>query len=88
MVPAVAAGSVSSNIVVPGVLGFLVVAGMGVALFFLLRSMNKQLRKVAPPPPPRSAKTGSARAGSARAGSAKTSQAAGGEPGSPGPSDR
>jgi hypothetical protein len=32
--------------VVPGVLGFLVVAGMGLALFFLLRSMNKQLRKV------------------------------------------
>jgi hypothetical protein len=32
--------------VVTGVLGFLVVAGMGVALFFLLRSMNKQLRKV------------------------------------------
>jgi hypothetical protein len=32
--------------VVPGVLGFLVVAGMGIVLFFLLRSMNKQLRKV------------------------------------------
>jgi hypothetical protein len=38
----------SANAVVPGVLGFLIVAGMGVALFFLLRSMNKQLRKVAP----------------------------------------
>ncbi len=74
MVPAVAAGSVSSNIVVPGVLGFLVVAGMGVALFFLLRSMNKQLRKVAPPPPPRPGAADSAKAG----------QAAGGEPGSPG----
>lgn len=36
--------------VVTGVLGFLVVAGMGVALFFLLRSMNKQLRKVAGQP--------------------------------------
>jgi hypothetical protein len=36
--------------VVPGILGFLVVAGMGLALFFLLRSMNKQLRKVAPGP--------------------------------------
>jgi hypothetical protein len=36
--------------VVPGVLGFLVVAAMGVALFFLLRSMNKQLRKVIPEP--------------------------------------
>jgi hypothetical protein len=32
--------------VVSGVLGFLVVAAMGVALFFLLRSMNKHLRKV------------------------------------------
>jgi hypothetical protein len=32
--------------VVPGILGFLVVAGMGLALFFLLRSMNKQLHKV------------------------------------------
>lgn len=36
--------------VVPGVLGFLVVAGMSLALFFLLRSMNKQLRKVVPEP--------------------------------------
>jgi hypothetical protein len=32
--------------VVTGVLGFLVVAAMGVALFFLLRSMNSHLRKV------------------------------------------
>lgn len=32
--------------VVTGVLGFLVVAAMGLALFFLLRSLNKQLRKV------------------------------------------
>ena len=31
---------------VPGVLGFLVVAAMAVALYFLLRSMNKHLRKV------------------------------------------
>jgi hypothetical protein len=37
--------------VVTGVLAFLVVAGMGVALFFLLRSMNKQLRKVMREPP-------------------------------------
>ena len=43
-----AAASASS--VVSGALGFLVVAGMGLALFFLLRSMNKQLRKVAPGP--------------------------------------
>lgn len=36
----------ASGQVVTGVLGFLVVAGMGVVLFFLLRSMNKHLRKV------------------------------------------
>jgi hypothetical protein len=38
--------SPTASQVVPGVLGFLVVAAMGVALFFLLRSMNKHLRKV------------------------------------------
>jgi hypothetical protein len=32
------------------VLGFLVVAAMGVALVFLLRSMNKQFRKITPSP--------------------------------------
>jgi large-conductance mechanosensitive channel len=32
--------------VAPGALGFLVVAAMALALFFLIRSMNKQLRKV------------------------------------------
>jgi hypothetical protein len=36
----------SASAVVPGVLGFLVVAALGIALFFLLRSMNKQLNKV------------------------------------------
>ena len=46
-----AAGSASSlGNVVSGTLGFLVVAGMGLALFFLLRSMNKHLRKVAGEP--------------------------------------
>jgi len=35
-----------TNDVTPGLLGFLVVAGLGVALFFLLRSMNKHLRRV------------------------------------------
>ena len=45
-----ATGSVTDNEVTPGVLGFLVVAGMGVALYFLLRSLNKQLRKIPPPP--------------------------------------
>ena len=45
---AVAASSSASNNVTPGVLGFLVVAAMGVALVFLLRSMNKQFRKITP----------------------------------------
>jgi hypothetical protein len=45
---AVAASSSASNDVTPGVLGLLVVAVMGVALVFLLRSMNKQFRKIAP----------------------------------------
>jgi hypothetical protein len=43
-------GNSTLNDVEPGVLGFLVVAGIGVALFFLLRSMNKQFRKLGPPP--------------------------------------
>ena len=47
---AVAASSSSVSDVEPGVLGFLVVAGMGVALVFLVRSMNKQFRKITPPP--------------------------------------
>ena len=42
--------SPAASQVVPGILGFLVVAGMGLALFFLLRSMNKQLKKVAREP--------------------------------------
>ena len=45
---AVAASSSASNDVTPGVLGFLVVAVMGIALVFLLRSMNKQFRKIEP----------------------------------------
>jgi len=47
---AVAASSSASNDVSPGVLGFLVVAAMGVALVFLLKSMNKQFRKIEPKP--------------------------------------
>ena len=46
MIDLAAAPTPAAGQVVTGVLGFLVVAGMGVALFFLLRSMNKQLRKV------------------------------------------
>ena len=44
------ASSPAASQVVPGILGFLVVAGVGILLFFLLRSMNKQLRKVVPDP--------------------------------------
>ena len=43
---AAAASSTASDNVEPGVLGFLVVAGIGVALVLLLRSMNKQFRKI------------------------------------------
>jgi hypothetical protein len=42
--------SPAASQVVPGILGFLVVAGMALLLYFLLRSMNKQLRKVVPDP--------------------------------------
>ena len=45
---AAAASSSATSNVTPGVLGFLVVAAMGVALVFLLRSMNKQFRKITP----------------------------------------
>jgi hypothetical protein len=34
----------------PGLLGFLVVAAIGVVLVFLLRSMNKQFKKIGPRP--------------------------------------
>jgi hypothetical protein len=45
-----ASNSSALNDVEPGLLGFLVVAGLAVALVFLLRSMNKHLRKLGPPP--------------------------------------
>lgn len=51
---AVLAGSTNStstiNNVEPGLLGFLVVAALGVAVVFLLRSMNKQFKKIGPRP--------------------------------------
>jgi hypothetical protein len=45
-------GSSTSTIsnVEPGLLGFLVVAALGVALVFILRSMNKQFKKIGPRP--------------------------------------
>ena len=36
--------------VTPGILGFLVFAALAVALVFLIKSMNKQLRKITPGP--------------------------------------
>jgi hypothetical protein len=62
-----AKGSVSDNNVTPGVLGFLVVAGMGIALYFLLRSLSRQLKKIPPPPADDSADDGPAPAASASA---------------------
>jgi hypothetical protein len=47
-----AASNSTLNDVEPGLLGFLVVAGMGVILVFLLRSMNKQFKKIPPPEEP------------------------------------
>ena len=44
------ANSSTLSDVEPGLLGFLVVAALGVALVFLLRSMNKQFRKIGPRP--------------------------------------
>jgi hypothetical protein len=49
---ATAASSSASDDVNTGVIAFLVVAAMGVALVFLLRSMNKQFRKITPDPGP------------------------------------
>ena len=50
--------TVPVNNVTPGVLGFLVVAAMGIALYFLLRSMSRQLKKIPPPPADDSAAAG------------------------------
>jgi hypothetical protein len=47
-----AASSPSPDDVGAGALGFLVVAAMAVALVFLVRSMNKQFRKITPAPGP------------------------------------
>jgi hypothetical protein len=38
------------NDVEPGLLGFIVVAALALALVFLLRSMNKQFKKIGPKP--------------------------------------
>ncbi len=61
VVAAVAGSSSASSDVAPGVLGFLVVAALGVALVFLIRSMNKQFRKISPDAPAGPAETESAK---------------------------
>lgn len=38
--------AVESDQVAPGLLGFLVVAAIGLATWFLIKSMNKQLSKI------------------------------------------
>jgi len=43
-----AAAARASDNVTPGLLGFVVFAVMAVALVFLLKSMNKQFRKITP----------------------------------------
>lgn len=53
LVAGLASGSTTSSTisnVEPGLLGFLVVAALGLALVFLLRSMNKQFKKIGPKP--------------------------------------
>ena len=46
--PSNSSSSISN--VEPGLLGFLVVAALAVALVFILRSMNKQFKKLGPRP--------------------------------------
>jgi hypothetical protein len=41
--------AVNEDQVTPGVVAFFIVAALGVTLFFLIRSMNKQIRKIEAP---------------------------------------
>ena len=41
--------AVNEDQVTPGVVAFLIVAALGVTLFFLIRSMNKQIRRIEAP---------------------------------------
>jgi hypothetical protein len=49
---AAAASAPNPDDIGAGLAGFLVVAAMAVALVFLVRSMNKQFRKITPQPGP------------------------------------
>lgn len=46
----VAQASGAENNVTPGVLGFVVVALLGVATYLLIRSMNRQIKRIDLPP--------------------------------------
>jgi hypothetical protein len=41
--------AVNEDQVTPGVIAFFIVAALGVTLFFLIRSMNKQIRRIQAP---------------------------------------
>lgn len=45
------AQAVDADKVTPGTIGFLVVAALGAATWMLMRSMNKQIKKIDFPPP-------------------------------------
>ena len=62
----------------PGVLGFLVVAGMGLILYFLFRSMAKHLRNVSAPQPGSVAASGMTTGGVAPGGGVSDALANGG----------
>jgi hypothetical protein len=45
------AQAVDADKVAPGTIGFLIIAALGAATWMLMRSMNKQLKKIDFPPP-------------------------------------
>jgi hypothetical protein len=47
--PAITVLAVNEDQVTPGVTAFLIVAALGVTLFFLVRSMNKQISRINAP---------------------------------------
>jgi len=88
----VLAASSTASQVYPGLFGFLVVAGMGLALFFLFRSLNKQLHKIAPgqpssAPPGRSRRPPRPGLAAYRAMQAERARASSQQPGEPGQDD-
>ncbi|MCW2901642.1 MAG: hypothetical protein JWO67_3907 [Streptosporangiaceae bacterium] len=48
-VPITAPLAIDENLVSPGLMGLIVVAALGVALFLLIRSMNKQISRIQAP---------------------------------------